>query len=280
MARASHAATFPVGHPSAGRGPMWNAQGVTTWDWQTPHDGVRRTELESPVEPSVLMEAVDAELAAGARRVEVLLDPARRDLHRLTMRAGLRTEGTLRAFVGDSPQGDRVLTVRLANDPPRLSREGRLGVLDSSLPTKRVIAQGVITDGAGRVLLCELTYKQEWDLPGGVVDPDEGPRETVAREVAEELGIDLEPRGLLSVNWLPPYRGWSDAVLCVFDLGAHPDVVDRATLQPTEVAALHWCTPDEVAQHAAPYVARHLAQVWDGERVRPDTVYLSGGEPV
>lgn len=258
---------------------MWNPQGVITWDWQTPHDGVRRTELESLVEPSVLMEAVDTELAAGARRVEVLLDPSRRDLRRLTMRAGLRTEGTLRAFAGDSPQGDRLLTSRVATDPPRLSREGRLGVLDSSLPLKRVIAQAVITDGQGRVLLCELTYKPEWDLPGGVVDPDEGPLQTVVREVQEELGVTLSPRGLLSVNWLPPYRGWSDALLCVFDLGEHPDLIEQATLQPSEIAALHWCTPDEVAAHAAPYVARHLAQAWDGTTTRRSTTYLSGGEP-
>ena len=197
---------------------MWNPQGVITWDWQTPHDGVRRTELETPVEPSVLMEAVDTELAAGARRVEVLLDPSRRDLRRLTMRAGLRTEGTLRAFAGDSPQGDRLLTSRVATDPPRLSREGRLGVLDSSLPVKRVIAQAVITDGQGRVLLCELTYKPEWDLPGGVVDPHESPAHAVVRELDEELGVKATLTGLRVVSWLPPWRGWDDAMLYLFDV--------------------------------------------------------------
>ncbi|WP_462418564.1 NUDIX domain-containing protein [Kytococcus sp. Marseille-QA3725] len=252
---------------------------MDTWHWQSPREAVRRTELEETVDPAELIEQVDAQLAAGARRVEVLLDPRRRDLRRLTMRAGLRTEGTLRAFAGPSPEGDRLLATRLDSDPPRLSREGRLGVLDSALPVKRVIAQGVITDGAGRVLLCELTYKSEWDLPGGMVDPDEGPMDTVVREVAEELGLDMEVQGLLSVNWLPAYRGWSDAVLCVFDLGTHPDIVERARLQPSEIAALHWCTPEQVAQHAAPYVARHLSNVWDGEQVRRDTVYLRDGEP-
>lgn len=257
---------------------MWNAHRVSTWHWQTPHEGVRRTELEDAVDPAVLMEAVDAQLAAGARRVEVLLDPSRRDLRRLTMRAGLRTEGTLRGFVGPSPAGDRVLTTRLDSDPPRLSRERRLGVLDSAMPRKRLIAQGVITDGRGRVLMCELTYKAEWDLPGGIVDPDEGPLVTVEREVREELGVDLEAGDLLSVTWLPPYRGWSDALLCVFDLGEHPDLLERVRLQPTEIAALHWCTPEQVAQHAAGYVSRHLAQVWDGTATRGRTVYLDGGQ--
>ena len=33
------------------------------------------------------------------------------------------------------------------------------------------------------MLLCELTYKQDWDLPGGVVEVGESPQLAVAREV-------------------------------------------------------------------------------------------------
>lgn len=47
--------------------------------------------------------------------------------------------------------------------------------LNERLPTKRVIAQGTLCNERGEVLLCELTYKREWDLPGGVVDKFESP---------------------------------------------------------------------------------------------------------
>ena len=85
----------------------------------------------------------------------------------------------------------------------------RISILNARLPKKRTIAQGVLRNPAGEVLLCELSYKKEWDLPGGVVDPGESPATCVEREVEEELGIHVAAGRLLAVNWLPPWRGWS-----------------------------------------------------------------------
>src|SRR6476659_9430732 len=80
----------------------------------------------------------------------------------------------------------------------------RISILNARLPKKRTIAQGVLRNPAGEVLLCELSYKKEWDLPGGVVDPGESPATCVEREVEEELGIQVTAGRLLAVNWLPP----------------------------------------------------------------------------
>ena len=66
----------------------------------------------------------------------------------------------------------------------------RIAILNARLPKKRNIAQGMLRNAAGEVLLCELSYKLEWDLPGGVVDPGEPPAVTVVREIHEELGIE------------------------------------------------------------------------------------------
>ena len=44
-------------------------------------------------------------------------------------------------------------------------QEERIRRLNARLPKTRVIGHGLIRDEAGRVLLCELTYKQTWDLP-------------------------------------------------------------------------------------------------------------------
>ena len=109
--------------------------------------------------------------------------------------------------------------------PPREETERdrlrRIAILNARLPKKRTIAQGVLRNPAGEVLLCELSYKQEWDLPGGVVDPGESPATCLEREVREELAIDVTAGRLLAVNWLPPWRGWEDALLYLFDLGTH-----------------------------------------------------------
>ena len=78
--------------------------------------------------------------------------------------------------------------------PERLSDpESFRSLLNSFLPRKRAIAQMLVRDTQGRVLLCRLTYKLDWDLPGGVVEVGESPRTAVAREVEEELGLAIEP---------------------------------------------------------------------------------------
>ena len=63
----------------------------------------------------------------------------------------------------------------MARSETEAERLKRIAILNARLPRTRAIAQGVLRDPKGRVLLCELSYKREWDLPGGVVDPGESP---------------------------------------------------------------------------------------------------------
>ncbi|OIV36657.1 NUDIX hydrolase [Mangrovactinospora gilvigrisea] len=69
----------------------------------------------------------------------------------------------------------------------------------------------VFRDEDGRVLLVRPNYLADgvWLLPGGSVesDEDELPREAARRETLEEIGLDLAPGRLLSVDWsTAPYR--------------------------------------------------------------------------
>lgn len=203
-------------------------------------------------------------------RLVAYAEPDDRASLRIAGRAGLRREGLVRG----SERGDIVQLARLATDPEPTSRDGFIGVLNAGLPTKRVIAQGVIHNNANEILLCELTYKQEWDLPGGVVDPHESPAHALMREIREEMQVEVSPGSLLAVNWLPSWRGWDDATLFVFDLGVDDDVIARSRLEPRELRSLHWCDLDQVERRAAPYVTRmlrRLAQQTGG------TAYLEDG---
>ena len=176
---------------------------------------------------------------------------------------GLRREGIARG-AGDSP--DRAVLARLVDDPPADSRDGFIALLNAGLPTKRVISQGLLRDEQGRVLLCELTYKEEWDLPGGVVEVGESPADGLVRELQEELGLTLEVHGLVTVSWLPAWRGWDDACIFLFDLGVvDADVVDRMSLQPTEIAGVHWCDPATVEARATTAAAGLLDAVAAGD---------------
>lgn len=197
------------------------------------------------------------------QRVEARVPVERTSDVRAASINGLRREGIARG-AGDAP--DRALLARLRDDPPADSRDGFIALLNAGLPTKRVISQGLLHDPDGRVLLCRLTYKREWDLPGGVVEVGESPAAGLVRELEEELGLTLEVRGLITVNWLPAWRGWDDACVFLFDLGvAEADLVDQMVLQPSEIASVHWCDTDTVRSQATAAAVELLSAVGRGD---------------
>lgn len=152
----------------------------------------------------------------------------------------------------------------------------RIAILNSRLPKKRNIAQGLLRNAAGEVLLCELSYKPEWDLPGGVVDPGESPAVCVAREIEEELGVEVTVGALVVVNWLPPWRGWDDAHLFLFDCGLFEGQLDPTQFLRREIADAHWVEPGESGPHVAPYTARMLEAV--SGSTPGTTLYLENSE--
>lgn len=68
-------------------------------------------------------------------------------------------------------------------------------------PTWPVSVKGVALDRHGRVLLLK-NEREEWELPGGRLEPDDAtPEATVVREVGEETGWRVQAGPLLDV-WI------------------------------------------------------------------------------
>jgi 8-oxo-dGTP pyrophosphatase MutT (NUDIX family) len=222
---------------------------------------------EQPVD--VVRHEVAAALVDHAR-VEALVDPADEAAQRVATWAGLRREGVMRGVTVDGAPVDRIVYARLATDVPVHEPEGFRALLNSFLPRKRAIGQLLARSG-DLVLLCQLTYKPDWDLPGGVVEVGESPRLAVGREVDEELGLSLEPGALLLTDWLPPWSGWDDALCLVFDGGDHdPSLLDTVVRQTREIRSAEFCTLDEVDERCADFTAR---------RIRAALASLAGSGP-
>jgi 8-oxo-dGTP diphosphatase len=94
---------------------------------------------------------------------------------------------------------------------------------------KRVAADVLVRDEAGRVLLVDPSYKAQWDLPGGMAENNETPRSAAAREFREELGTTLDVGRLLAIEWIAPHGPWDDLLAFIFDGGI---------LTPTQVAGM------------------------------------------
>ena len=149
-----------------------------------------------------------------------------------------------------------------------------------NVPRKRSAATVVLTDGSGRVLLCEPTYKQVWEAPGGAVEADESPRNAAAREVAEEIGLVIDPGRLVAVDWVPPTDGRTEGLIFVYDGGRlTPEQTGAIRLAADELRSWRWCTPAEVRERMRPLVARRiqaaLAAIRTGE-----VAELENGRPV
>jgi len=202
----------------------------------------------------------DELLSQGLRRLEVSLPAEDLTARRAVLRSGFRLEGIRRQAVErpDGSYGDICLFARLASDQP-YGPHGFSGVMNSALPKKRLIAHVLLRDVLGRVLLCETQFKADWELPGGIVEPYETPRQGASREVTEELGIERAVGRLLVVDWMPPYLGWDDAIEMIFD-GGQINEEDLAawSLQPTEIKRVALVDLDTAASLLTPLAHRRL----------------------
>ena len=200
--------------------------------------------------------AIQSSFDSGRHRVEAHIDPDDVTAQRVATFSGLRKEGVSRGIAG---RQDRIVYARLASDVPTDQPEGFRALLNSFLPRKRAISQLLVRDPDDRVLLCRLTYKNDWDLPGGVVEVGESPQRAVVREVEEELALSIPPGPLLLTDWLPPWSGWDDALCLVFDGGVQQAaIVDGIVRQEREIRAAEFCTLDQARDRCADFTARRV----------------------
>ncbi|MFF4764142.1 NUDIX domain-containing protein [Streptomyces sp. NPDC001292] len=145
---------------------------------------------------------------------------------------------------------------------------------------KRVAADVLLRDPAGRVLLVNPTYKPGWDLPGGMVEVNEPPEDAVRRELIEELDLGVVLRGLLVVDWVAPHGPWDDQIAFVFDGGMlDQDQADGLRPRDDELSEVAFVTPDKAGIRLSDRVRRRFeGAVHALERGRP--LYLRDGVPV
>ncbi|MFF4893427.1 NUDIX domain-containing protein [Micromonospora chersina] len=118
-------------------------------------------------------------------------------------------------------------------------------------------AGALFVDEHQRVLLVEPTYKREHDIPGGVVEPGEMPREACLCEIQEELSLDVQVGLLLAVD-SQVYPTAEDIVLFVFD-GGHLAPAQRGAIvvDGVEIRRVHFVAEDCLSDFVpASFVAR------------------------
>ncbi|MBX2852818.1 MAG: (deoxy)nucleoside triphosphate pyrophosphohydrolase [Phycisphaeraceae bacterium] len=106
-----------------------------------------------------------------------------------------------------------------------------------------------INNTAPRILITRRKAGQVlggyWELPGGKVEPNESPSDTVVRELLEEVGIKVGPIDTLD----PVEHRYEHAHIRLI-----PFICEHigGTPQPLQVDEVRWAAPDRLADYAFP----------------------------
>lgn len=125
------------------------------------------------------------------------------------------------------------------------------------MPNQIVVAGALIADSA--LLVAQRERPAElaglWELPGGKVAPGESDADGLARELHEELGVEVTVGERL---------GGDVALNETMTLRAYRVTQTGGTLRPNDHRALRWVTADEL--ESLPWVPADRA--WLGDLIR------------
>lgn len=114
-----------------------------------------------------------------------------------------------------------------------------------------VSVAGVVVDEAGRVLIIQRRDNGQWEPPGGILERHETFEEGVAREVAEETGVQVNVEHLTGV-----YKNMTHAIVALVYRCSPRSGMPTSSHEAT---AVRWASPDEVEHLMTPaYAVRVL----------------------
>lgn len=151
------------------------------------------------------------------------------------------------------------------SDTGTRQREG-IAALDARLPRKRCSAGLLLLDPNGCILIVKPTYRNEWLLPGGVVESDETPADAALRELAEECGMTAQLEGLLCTDIVAPAGWFSESVHFLFLASATDAQRAGARVDGAEVSALEWVDAGEAMLRLPRSSAVRLESISHGHR--------------
>ena len=126
-----------------------------------------------------------------------------------------------------------------------------------------IVVAAALSHADGRVLLQQRptgkAHAGLWEFPGGKVEPGETPEAALARELAEELGIVVDPAAIEPATFVSVPAGGRTLILLLYRVCAW-----TGTPQAFEAAALAWVAPADMARRPMPPadypLAAHLAR--------------------
>jgi 8-oxo-dGTP pyrophosphatase MutT (NUDIX family) len=140
-----------------------------------------------------------------------------------------------------------------------------------NLPKKQLASGVLFFNTAGELLIVKPNYKEEWIIPGGVIEAFESPKATCVREVKEELGIQVEIGRLLCFDFMikdmPGTTDQRENIQLIFDGGVLTEAqIASIRLQIEELSAYQFVSPARALQLLTPGLIKRLPLTLDALR--------------
>jgi 8-oxo-dGTP pyrophosphatase MutT (NUDIX family) len=122
----------------------------------------------------------------------------------------------------------------------------------------------VLANPRGDIFVCHATGTSRWDLPKGLADPGEDPRDAAVREAWEEAGLRLPSKELVDLGefaYLPAKR------LHLFALHVADDAIDVANCRCRSFFAHHRTGHDTPEADAWAWKPRGDLPAWCGKNM-------------
>lgn len=146
------------------------------------------------------------------------------------------------------------------------------------LPKKRMAAGVMLFDDAGRLLLVKPSYRNDWLVPGGVVERNEPPWLAARRETFEEIGVELGELRLNAVDWRSTDDHYDDSLHFLFD-GGTLSADQRASIacDGIEIVEHRFAAREEARALLDPHLMRRVMPCWRDGLDRP--LMMNRGDP-
>ena len=145
--------------------------------------------------------------------------------------------------------------------------------------SKAMAAAALIRDEAGNLLIVKPTYRDGWLLPGGMVEPNESPKQACRREIKEEVGLELSVGRLLCVDYEGSDHRGAETLKFLFEAEMITQALAaRIVLQESELSAHAFVSSEEALEKLNPFLSRRLRHALIAEKTG-ETFYLEDQEP-
>ena len=111
--------------------------------------------------------------------------------------------------------------------------------LERAFPAKQMAAGALMLNEQGDLLIVKPTYRDDWLIPGGMIEAHESPRQACVREVWEEIGLTRAITRLLCMEYQSRDGSRNENIQFIFDGG----VLTHAQIQQIVIPS------DELAQY-------------------------------